>query len=39
VHTKNGTATDEVTKQQVKVLEQQMSVTKFVQRNWYSAQK
>jgi hypothetical protein len=31
----NGTAADEVIKEQAKVLGQQMSVTYFVHKNWY----
>jgi hypothetical protein len=33
VNVKNGTATDEVVGEQVKVLGQQMSVTNFVHKN------
>jgi hypothetical protein len=35
VNVKNGTATDTVVKEQVKVIEEQMSGTNFVYKNWY----
>jgi hypothetical protein len=35
VNSKNGTAADEVIKEQVKALGQQMSVTDFVHRSWH----
>jgi hypothetical protein len=34
VNVQNGTAADEVTKEQVKVLGQQMSVANFEHKNW-----
>jgi urease gamma subunit len=35
VNAKNGTETDEVMKEQAKVLGQQMNVTNFVHKKWY----
>jgi hypothetical protein len=35
VNTKNGTATEEVVKEQAKVIGQQMGVAYFVYKTWY----
>jgi hypothetical protein len=39
VNVKNGTATDEVIKEQMKVFGQQMRVTNFVNKNWFLLQR